>query len=139
MKVLFVCRGNHGRSQLAEAIFNHLANGKHIATSAGTKVVTERKNNEGKKITDPNIIEVMKELDIDVSEKTRNQVTSEMLEGVDRIVVMAEPETIPEFLKSSKKAIFWEVLDPFQESLVFTRDLRNRLEILIRDYIQTLD
>lgn len=36
-KVLFVCVENACRSQIAEAFFNKLANGKAIATNAGTK------------------------------------------------------------------------------------------------------
>ncbi|MCL5101750.1 MAG: hypothetical protein M1544_00105 [Candidatus Marsarchaeota archaeon] len=35
MKVLFVCKANVGRSQMAEAIFNKLAKGMAVATSAG--------------------------------------------------------------------------------------------------------
>ncbi|MBM3150312.1 MAG: arsenate reductase ArsC, partial [Chloroflexi bacterium] len=34
--MLFICVGNAGRSQMAEAFFNHLARGKVQATSAGT-------------------------------------------------------------------------------------------------------
>ncbi len=56
MKILFVCKANNGRSQLAEAIFNKLVEGKHQATSAGTKVVREDSNKEGQKISDINII-----------------------------------------------------------------------------------
>jgi arsenate reductase len=35
--VLFVCLGNAGRSQMAEAFFNQAAGGKARAISAGTR------------------------------------------------------------------------------------------------------
>lgn len=35
-KILFVCVHNSGRSQMAEAFFNHIAQGRAVAYSAGT-------------------------------------------------------------------------------------------------------
>jgi len=105
MKILFVCKANSGRSQLAEAIFNKLSKGKHQAASAGTKVIREDVNREGTKISDPNIIAVMKEIGVDVSGNVRNQVTPEMLEKVDKVVILAEPEFVPEYLRQNKKSI----------------------------------
>jgi arsenate reductase len=137
MKILFVCKGNHGRSQIAEAIFNNISGGKHIATSAGTKVTTEEKDRDGHKVSAPLIIEVMKELGIDVSEKIRNQLTPEMVEKADKIVVMAQPETIPEYLKQSKKAIYWEVPDPAGQPIEFAREVRDKLNSLIKNFIET--
>jgi protein-tyrosine-phosphatase len=138
MKILFICKANHGRSQLAEAIFNKLSEGKHQAVSAGTKVTREDSNKEGQRISDTNIITVMKEIGIDVSENVRNQVTEEMVKEVDKIIVMSEPENTPEYLKTSDKAIFWEVSDPYNKSLEFVRDIRNQLQVLISAFIKTL-
>ena len=39
--VLFVCAGNSGRSQMAEAIFNNLVQGKAKAISAGINPANE--------------------------------------------------------------------------------------------------
>ena len=44
MKILFVCKGNVGRSQMATALFNKMS--KIKASSAGTNV----KEDEGQKI-----------------------------------------------------------------------------------------
>ena len=139
MKILFVCRRNHGRSQMAEGIFNKLAEGKHQATSVGTQVIRADANREGQKISDTQIIAVMKEIEVDVSENIRNQLTPEMLEKVDKVIVMAQPESIPEYLKQSTKAIFWEIPDTYHVPLEFVRNVRNQLQVLIGDLIKTLD
>jgi arsenate reductase len=49
--VLFVCVGNAGCSQMAEAFFNHLAGGKAKALSAGTNPAN---------VIDPKVVQVMK-------------------------------------------------------------------------------
>lgn len=142
MKILFICRGNVARSQIAEAIFNNLSEKKHIAVSAGTKVVKEDISKEGQKIKDidtaTNIIITMREVGIDVSDHIRNQLTFEIFEKADKVIVMAEMETVPEYLKQSGKVIFWEVSDPKGQSLEFTRQIRNQINILIENLIKTI-
>jgi arsenate reductase len=145
MKILFVCKGNIGRSQIAEGLFNSLTDGKHVATSAGLTVTKDDSNNEGQKIIDrdENIITVMKEIGLDVSKNVRNQLTPEMLGSADRVVVMAPPEVIPEYLKQSRKVVFWDVPDPADLPwghirLEFTRDVRRQLEVLTNNLYKTL-
>jgi len=138
MKIVFVCKANHGRSQLAEALFNNLTKGKHTAISAGTKVIREDANREGQIISDPNIITVMKEEDIDVSQNVRNQFTPEMLKEADKVVVMSEPENTPTFLSQSEKAIFWNVSDTYNQNLEFVREVRDKLKVLVSNLIENL-
>jgi len=110
MKILFVCRGNVGRSQMAAVLFTKYSGIK--AFSAGTKVF----EGENQKIKDIPIAEpvimFMEKEGIDVSENNRIQLTPEMVQEFDRIIVMAEPETIPEYLSNSSKMEFWDIEDP---------------------------
>ena len=138
MKIVFVCKANHGRSQLAEALFNNLSKGKHTAISAGTKIIREGVNSEGQAILDPNVITVMKEVGIDVSENVRNQFTPEMLKEADKVVVMAEPENTPLYLSESEKAIFWNVPDTYNQNVEFVRSVRDKIKILVSDLIAKL-
>ena len=138
MKIVFVCKANHGRSQLAEALFNNLSKGKHTAISAGTKIIREGVNREGQAILDPNVITVMKEVGIDVSENVRNQFTPEMLKEADKVVVMAEPENTPLYLSESEKAIFWNVPDTYNQNVEFVRSVRDKIKILVSDLIAKL-
>jgi len=139
MKILFICAGNVGRSQMAEAIFNNLSKEKDVATSAGTKVIREGSNHEGQKIKykDMNIVDVMKEISIDVSDYTRKQLTPEMFNDADRVVVMNPSENVPDYVKQNEKTIFWEVLDPYNQDLEFARQVRDQLKVKIEDFIET--
>ena len=57
-RLLVLCTGNSARSQLAEGLVNHLAGEEWVAYSAGTKPAG---------YVHPLAIEVMSELDIDIS------------------------------------------------------------------------
>jgi len=121
---------------MAEVIFNNLSKGEDKATSAGTKVVREDVNREGNKITDANVIEVMKEIGIDLSGATRNQLTLGMFEQADKVVVIEPSERIPEYVRASEKTTFWKVDDTFKQNLEFTRRVRNELQVLVNNFIE---
>ncbi len=108
MKILFVCRENVGRSQTAEALFKKYS--KHEVISAGTIV-----DNEGQILKNlpgaQEVITSLKKEGIDISKNKRNQITPKMVDWADKIIVMAEKETIPDFLLNSQKAIIWEIED----------------------------
>jgi len=114
MKILFVCRGNVGRSQIAAGLFTKYFGIK--AFSAGTKVFGK----EGQKIKEiplaEPVIRFMKKEGLDLSENTRTQLTPKMTKNFDKIIVMAEPETIPDYLCKNKNAEFWEIEDPKEKN-----------------------
>ena len=68
---LFICYGNVGRSQMAEAFYNHLTNSSNSWSAGIQKDTPARYKNPA-----PMIVEAMYELGIDISEakvKTINQ------------------------------------------------------------------
>lgn len=139
MKILFVCRGNAGRSQMAEALFKTL-NDKHEIRSAGTQVVNkEGESKGGQKLKDlsdaEKIIIPLKEKGVDVSEYVRTQINPDMVEWADKIVVMAEPETIPDYLSVSDKIEYWNVKDPKGTSMEEHVQTVDQIEGLVKDFI----
>lgn len=132
MKILFVCRGNVGRSQMAEAIFNKSAPEGYTSISAGTNVFDKEGNSmEGQTLANrvgaEQVLEVLRELDIEAGFAVRNQVSENMVNESDVVVVMAEKETWPEYLVNSNKVIYWEIIDPKAKGIDETRQIRDQI------------
>jgi protein-tyrosine phosphatase len=128
-KVLFVCRGNLCRSQVAQSFYNQKYP-EHPSFSAGTQVdFPGQVISEHPTVT--NTIAVMQEKNIDISHNTATQLTEKMVDDFDTIIVMAEALTIPAYLKNSPKFEYWEVVDMYGLDLPQTRQLRDQIEKLV--------
>ena len=117
MKILFVCKGNIFRSQIAEVFFKKKCP-KHEAKSAGTIVPKE---DEGEKLSERNdnakfVIKAMKEEGFDVGKNKRKDLTPELVEWADKVICMAQKETIPNYLLNSAKMEYWKVEDSTSKS-----------------------
>jgi protein-tyrosine-phosphatase len=77
--VLFVCVHNSGRSQMAEAFFNHFAQGKAKAISAGTEPAPS---------VSRTVVEAMREVGIDISKNKTKALTPEMLDLANLVITM---------------------------------------------------
>src|SRR3989338_10020400 len=130
MKILFVCKGNVGRSQIAAAFYNKLSNSKD-ASSAGTEV----KNNEGQKIKENEkaqlVIKVMEDEDIDLSNCTRRQLNEDIVRTSDKILIMVKRKETPKYLVNNTKVIFWDIEDPCDRSYEFHKYVKNKIKKLI--------
>jgi protein-tyrosine-phosphatase len=134
MRVLFVCRANVGRSQAAAEFYNQLMPG--YGASAGTIV-----SSPGQKLSQRNgavnIIKVMNEHGSDMSSNQRTQVTEPMLNEFDKVVVMAEPETIPDWLANHPKVELWTVKDAKNQDLETTRIIALEIKKLVHGLHQS--
>lgn len=122
--VLFVCVHNSGRSQMAEAFFNHLAGGKADALSAGTHPASH---------ANPIVVEAMRELGIDISRQRPKLLTAEMLDNADRIITMGcgvEKACPAAFVPVED----WQLEDPEGQSMEKVRAIRDE----IRDKVMGL-
>lgn len=135
MNILFVCRANVGRSQMAEAIFNKLTK-KHSAISAGLDPHKwENKSiNEAKKV-----IKCMKEIGCNLKDKVSKRLTREIVENADKIIILGEKENWPSFLKNSNKVEYWEVEDPAHKNLDGHRKTRDEIKLLINKLIRRIE
>ncbi len=77
--VLFVCKHNTGRSQMAEAYLRHFANGQLDVASAGTIAATE---------PDPGVVRIMAEDGIDIRSAVPKLLDPAMVDRADRIITM---------------------------------------------------
>lgn len=144
MKVLFVCRGNVGRSQMAEALFNQLAVGTdHRAISAGTKVKDKEGNDvSGEMLKDrpgaAHVVAAMAEVDIDVRDNVRDQLLPDMVEDADLIISMAEEETIPPYLKETPKVRYWSLPDPKNATLEEVQATREAIRLKVAELFEEI-
>ena len=101
-KLVFLCRGNKLRSPIAETIFNKNPKTGWVAFSYGTAV--EKEGWENMKISDFDndlnlIVNELKKDGIDISNKICQQVQPKYLDDANKIIVMAEKDTIPDWLE----------------------------------------
>ena len=83
---LFVCLHNAGRSQMSAALFERAAGGRHRALSAGT-TPAERVH--------PEVVEVMRELGIDLAGRRPRRLTDELAREADVVVTMGCGDACP--------------------------------------------
>lgn len=79
MKILFVCVGNTCRSQMAEGFARKYGAGRAEVRSAGTSAAG---------VVNRSTMEAMKEVGIDISGHTSDQLSSEMVDWADVVVTL---------------------------------------------------
>ena len=127
-KVLFVCVHNAGRSQMAEAFFSRLAEGKALALSAGTEPASR---------VNPVVVGAMREVGIDISHQKPKLLTLEMLENVDRVITMGcgvEGVCPASFVPTED----WELEDPEDKPIEKVRQIRDEIKAKVDELVRTL-
>jgi arsenate reductase len=124
--VLFVCLHNAGRSQMSAALFERAAQGRHQALSAGTTPAEH---------VHPEVVEVMRELGVDLSDRQPQLLTPALAEQADVVVTMGCGDECPYI--PGKRYIEWELPDPKGRPLDEVREIRDdiarRIDSLLAD------
>jgi protein-tyrosine-phosphatase len=132
MNVLFVCKGNVARSQMANAFFNKLSE-KNKSISAGI-IVGEK---EGEALHE-SVVKCMNEESLDLSKNKRKQLTPEMVKIADRIIIMAENENLPDYLANSNKITFWKINDPKNMSYEYCIKVKNEIKTYVKRLVKEI-
>lgn len=123
---------------MAQAIFSNL-NQEHEVISAGTKLSGPPQPLEELLPGTGIVIDAMKEIGIDLSKHVRKEVTQEIANDADKIImVIDERDPVPEYLLNNSKVTRWDVLDPKGQTLEFAIKVRKQIEGLVKDLIQNL-
>jgi arsenate reductase (thioredoxin) len=125
--ILFVCIHNAGRSQIAAAYFNDLADpARARATSAGTKPA-ERVH--------PEVVQVMRQVGVDLTDAKPQALTDENTRAANVLVAMGCGEECP--VVPGVRREDWELGDPKGLPLDQVRKIRDevraRVERLVTD------
>ena len=124
--VLFACVHNAGRSQMAAAFFNQLAT-KARAVSAGTKPAAH---------VHPEVLSVMRESGIDLSNVAPQLLTQELAERADLLVTMGCGDECPYVPGLARED--WPLRDPKGQGLKIAREIRDEIRARVVELIQRL-
>src|SRR4051794_27683971 len=125
---LFVCLHNAGRSQMSAALFERAAGGRHRALSAGTT--------PGDRVH-PEVVEVMRELGIDLADRTPQLLTRELAEHADVVVTMGCGDECPYI--PGKQYVDWDLPDPKGLRVEQVRALRDDIARRVEDLAKHVD
>jgi arsenate reductase (thioredoxin) len=110
-RALFVCIGNAGRSQMAQALYEDLGG---EARSAGSQPAAE---------LHANVVEAMDEAGLDISARRPKGFTDADVEWAEVVVTMGCGDVCPFF--PGKQYVDWNLPDPATMTLDEVRALRN--------------
>jgi arsenate reductase len=125
--VLFACVQNAGRSQMAAALFNHLADpALGRAISAGTEPASR---------VHPEVADSMREIHIPVDGATPRRLTEEVAGTADVLVTMGCGDSCP--VVPGVKRLDWNLEDPKGRSVDEVRAIRDQIRGLVIRLIET--
>ena len=125
---LFVCLHNAGRSQISQALFERAAAGRHAARSAGTT--------PGERVH-PEVVEVMRELGIDLAERVPRRLSEEDAEWADVVVTMGCGDECPYI--PGRRYLDWDLPDPKGRPIEEVRATREEIARRTQDLVEELD
>jgi arsenate reductase len=119
---LFVCLHNAGRSQMSQALFEHAAEGRHGARSAGTTPADR---------VHPEVVAVMAEIGIDLADRVPRGLTEEDARWADVVVTMGCGDECPYI--PGRRYLDWDLPDPAGRSVEEVRATREEIDRRVRE------
>jgi len=127
-KILFVCVENAGRSQMAEGFLRKYAP-QFDVISAGTKPQSQLNSH---------VIDVMKEIGIDITEQKPKELTNEMIvQSVTVNMGCMDKESCPALFVDD--VIDWNISDPKDKDIEQIRKIRDEIKNKVLNLIKKLD
>jgi protein-tyrosine-phosphatase len=127
---LFVCLHNAGRSQMSQALFERAAGDRHHALSAGSEADPHGR-------VHPQVLEVMDELGIDLSDRRPQRLTGELARQADVIVTMGCGDACP--YVPGTRYVDWELEDPKDRPVDEVRATRDEIARRVEALVAELD
>ena len=128
-QVMFVCKKNSRRSQMAEGFTQTLGAGKVTVTSSGLEASQ----------VDPIAIQVMSEVGIDISNQTSKPLSNFQPEDYDAVISLCGcGVNLPEEWVLREVFQDWQLDDPEGESIETFRRVRDQVKEKVEKLIQLL-
>ena len=126
-RVLFVCVHNAGRSQMAAGLLATLSGGRIEVLSAGSAP---------KDSINPQAVEVMKEIGIDIANEKPKVLTPEAVVASDVVITMGCGDACPFY--PGKRYEDWVLDDPAGKPIEVVRKIRDEIKMKVERLIQEL-
>lgn len=123
--VLFACTHNKGRSQIASAFFQQLADPEKARSISAGLEPAKRVQNE--------VIEVMREVGIDLADIVPIALTGRMLTDLNFLVTLGCPERCPTIPPNKRQD--WRLRDPSNLSVDEVRAIRDEIHALVTELV----
>lgn len=136
MRILFICKNNQFRSQMAASIYNQIT-GTTDAVSAGTfvgSIGVPEGDTIDKHFRTPDFFDLMESNGMSIRSNYMKKLLPEMVDRATVVVSMAEEPFVPDFLRDNKKVIWWEVENP----TFVTRDVAEKTYNQIKKLVEKL-
>ncbi|MGK8507274.1 arsenate reductase ArsC [Nocardia asiatica] len=125
--VLFVCVHNAGRSQMAAGFLTHLAGDAIEVRSAGSAPAES---------INPAAVEAMREVGIDISDRSPKILTFDAVEASDVVITMGCGDTCPVFPGVSYRD--WVLEDPAGKGVESVRPIRDEIKVRVEELVAEL-
>ena len=125
-KVLFICKENAGRSQMAEGFAKSISPDIEVA-SAGTEPVRE---------LNPTVIKAMNEVGIDITKQQPKKLTDKMIKESTTLISMGcidQKTCVNVFDKD------WQITDPKDAEIEDVRKIRDQIKKRVENMIKELE
>ena len=126
--VLFLCVHNAGRSQMAAGWTIEMGGDAVNVLSAGSE--------PGDRLN-PAAVQAMAEVGIDISSRTPQRWTAEILRSVDVVVSMGCGDDCP--VVPGTRRVEWELDDPAGQPIEMVRGVRDEIRVRVEELLAGLD
>lgn len=128
-KIMFVCRRNSCRSQMAEGFARTLGAGKVEVVSSGLEASRVH----------PTAIQVMSELEIDLTAQTSNALAEFEATDFDVVISMCGcGTTLPELWLTREIFTDWDLEDPDGQPLEKFREIRDQIGTKVLQLMESI-
>ncbi|WP_114205874.1 arsenate reductase ArsC [Acidisarcina polymorpha] len=123
---IFACIHNAGRSQMSAAFFNKLADFRLArAVSAGTQPAEK---------VHPIVVDVMREVGIDLAQTKPQKLTQELAQGADALVTMGCGDECP--YVPGLRRLDWPLPDPKGLPIEEVRSIRDEVRLRVSHLVE---
>jgi arsenate reductase len=125
--VLFACVHNAGRSQMAAGL---------LAARAGEDVIVRSAGSDPAETINSAVVEVLAEVDVDVSREVPKALTDEAVRAADVVVTMGCGDACPVY--PGKRYEDWQIEDPAGKRVEEVRRIRDEIDARVRRLLAEL-